>query len=161
MFLCSIITPLGFPVDPEVNMIIYNSNGEAFNYGFSKRNDGYYLDAGRLPVDDYRWTASTQYEGERYSASGQFSVQAIEKESFITVANHNLLAQLSNNSNGQMIYPDQVMTLTATISESGELKPIFYRIFQSTNAINLKWLFFVLLSLLVLEWALRRFLGTY
>ena len=147
--------------DPEVNMIIYNSKGEAFNFGFSKRNNGYYLDAGRLPVDDYRWTASTQYEGERYSASGQFSVQAIEKESFVTVANHNMLAQLSNNSNGTMIYPDQVSSLTEMIKGSGELKPILYRVFQSTNAINLKWLFYVLLGLLVIEWGLRRFLGTY
>ncbi len=147
--------------EPGVTMSITNSSRESFDFGFSKKNQGYYLNAGKLPVGDYSWTASTQYEGERYTASGQFSVQAIEKESYATVANHELLAQLATSTNGKMIAPQEVSQLSDLIKNEAGLKPIFYQIIQSRNAINLKWIFYVLVGLLILEWAIRRYLGTY
>ncbi len=147
--------------EPSVTMMITNSRGESFNFAFSKKNNGYYLNAGKLPVGDYQWNATVQWEGERHDAKGQFSVQAIQKESYSTVANHNLLNQLATASNGRMIYPDEVSQLSQLIRDEAGLKPIFYRIVQSRNAINLKWLFFILMGLLALEWILRRYLGTY
>ena len=147
--------------DPDITMTIYNSKREAFNFGFSRKNDAYVLDAGRLPVDDYTWTASTQWEGEKHSASGQFSVQAIEKESYATVANHDLLAGLASATAGQMLYPSEVSQLTSILRENSQLKPLYYRIIQTRSAIHLKWIFILLCGLLVLEWSLRRYLGTY
>ena len=147
--------------DPEVTMNIKNTSGETFTFVFTKQNSGYNLDAGKLPVGDYAWTANTQYEGERFSAQGQFSVQAIEKENYATVANHNLLRQLANKSGGAVFYPTQVNEVVTTITESDNLKPILYRVIETENAINLRWIFLVLLGLLVTEWGLRRYLGGY
>jgi hypothetical protein len=147
--------------ESEVEMTIYNSKREMFNFGFSRKDAGYVLDAGRLPVDDYTWTATTQLEGEKYDANGQFSVQAIEKESYITVADHDLLAQLATQTGGALIYPNQVSQLAQTLTENNKLKPLYYRVLQTRNAIHLKWIFILLAGLLVLEWALRRYLGTY
>ena len=89
-------------------MNINNAQGETFTFVFTKQNNGYTLDAGKLPVGDYSWSAQTQYEGERFNAQGQFSVKAIAKENYATVANHNLLRQLSNASGGALFYPNQV-----------------------------------------------------
>ncbi|MDH3652365.1 MAG: hypothetical protein OEQ53_21930, partial [Saprospiraceae bacterium] len=147
--------------DSEVTLTIRNSNAEAFNFAFSKKSSAYSLNAGKFPVDDYTWSASTEYEGERYSTTGQFSVQAIEKESFATVANHNLLRQLSQAHYGSTIFPDQIDQLPELIGENPSLKPVSYRIFRSRNAIHLKWIFFILMALLVTEWGLRRYVGTY
>lgn len=147
--------------EPEVTINVINSKGETYSYAFTRKNESYFLDAGKLPVEDYTWEAVTQYEGERYTATGQFSVQAIERESYATVANHQLLRQLSSGSGGQMLYPDQVTELTSLLTEDNSLKPVYFRILTTRNAIHLKGLFFLLLGLLVLEWGLRRFLGTY
>ncbi len=147
--------------EPGVTMAIRNGKGEVFNFGFSKLNKAYSLNAGRLPVDDYTWTATTQYEGERYTANGQFSVQAIEKESYATVANHNLLAQISTNTNAQVFAPDEVNEITEVIRNQAGLKPIYYQVMKVRNAIHLKWIFFALVLLLALEWGLRRYLGAY
>ncbi|MBK8501720.1 MAG: hypothetical protein IPL46_05650 [Saprospiraceae bacterium] len=147
--------------EPEVNINIVNSVGEAFTFAFSRKNEGYYLDAGRLPVDDYSWIANTQFEGERLTANGQLSLQAIEKENYATVADHHLLAQLAAETGGALVYPDSVSQLTSVLISSDQLKPVYYRILNTRNAIHLKSLFFLLLSLLVLEWGLRRYLGTY
>ncbi|MCB0686457.1 MAG: hypothetical protein KDC53_08030 [Saprospiraceae bacterium] len=147
--------------DPEVTMNIRNSKGETYSFAFTRKNESYYLDAGKLPVEDYTWEASTQYEGERYTANGQFSVQAIERESYATVANHHMLRQLSSQTGGRMLLPNQVSELSSVLKENNLLKPVFYRVLTTRNAIHLKALFFLLLSLLVVEWGLRRFLGTY
>ncbi len=147
--------------EPEVTMTIYNAQREAFNFGFSRKNNSYSLNAGKLPAGDYTWNATTSFEGENYNANGQFSVQTIEKESYATVANHNILRQLAERTNGQMIYPSQVSELTATITDNADLKPLFYRVFHTRNAIHIKWIFFLLLALLVAEWAFRRYFGSY
>ncbi len=147
--------------EPEVILNIYNASRETFNFVFSKMNDAYDLDVGKLPAGDYTWTASTQYDGERFSAKGQFSVQAIEKESYATVANHNLLRRLANQTGGDIIYPSQVDELSEMIKQDDQLKPIFYKVFQTKNAINIKWLFLAILLLLASEWGLRRYLGSY
>jgi hypothetical protein len=147
--------------EPEVNINIVNSNGETFSFAFTRKNESYYLNAGKLPVDDYTWSASTQFEGERHTANGQFSVQAIEKESYATVANHHILTQLSENTGGSMIYPADVSRLSEILNAGNQLKPLFYQVVNTRNAIHLKALFFLLLFLLTLEWALRRYLGTY
>ncbi len=147
--------------EPDVTLSIQNSRGETFNFAFSKKGNAYNLNAGKFPVDDYRWSASALHEGESYSASGQFSVQAIEKESFATVANHNLLKQISQAHNGAAVYSNQVGDLYQMISDNPNVKSISYRIFRSRNAINLKWIFFLLFVLLAAEWGLRRYVGTY
>jgi hypothetical protein len=77
------------------------------------------------------------------------------------VADHHLLAQLANKTKGELIYPDSVSNLTSILTSNDELKPLYYRILNTRNAIHLKSLFFLILSLLVLEWGLRRYLGTY
>ena len=40
----------------EVNIKILNQNDEEFNFTFDDRDNGYYLNAGHLPVGDYRFT---------------------------------------------------------------------------------------------------------
>ncbi|NND07365.1 MAG: hypothetical protein HKN87_13390 [Saprospiraceae bacterium] len=147
--------------DPEVTMNINNAQGETFTFVFTKQNKSYTLDAGKLPVGDYSWSAQTQYEGERFDAQGQFSVKAIAKENYATVANHNLLRQLSNASGGLLFYPNQLQEVSSTIEGSDELKPILYRVFETENAISLRWIFFILLGLLSAEWGLRRYMGGY
>lgn len=147
--------------EPEVNINLSNSKGETFTFGFTRKNETYILDAGKLPVDDYTWSATTQFEGERYNVNGQFSVQAIEKESYVTVANHHILTQLAEATGGSLIYPADVSQLSEILLGENQLKPIYYQIVNTRNAINLKLLFFLLLTLLVFEWSLRRFVGTY
>ncbi len=147
--------------EPEVQIEIRNSAGDNFQYAFSRRGQQYFLNAGRLPVDDYRWTASTQFEGERYTASGQFSIQGIEKESFVLVADHQLLHQLAVQSGGTMVDRAKVAQLADQLENDQSLKPLYARVMQTRNAINLKWIFGFLLLLMTAEWAIRRYMGSY
>ena len=147
--------------EPDVTINISNSSNESFEFSFSRKNKGYALNAGRFPSDDYRWQAVCSHEGERYTSSGQFGVQAIEKESYATVADHNLLSRLAEGSNGRMIYPADISQLSQELIESQVIKPVYYEVIKTRSAIHLKWIFAVIATLLMLEWLFRRLIGTY
>ena len=147
--------------EPEVNITLLNSNNEAFNYTFTRQDQKYVLNTGKLPVDDYRWSASTSWAGEQFHAEGQFSIQTIQKENFQTVANHQILHHLAAKSGGEVVYPSNLDTLPVLIRSKENLRPVLYSIVKTRQAINLKWVFLLLLGLLILEWTARRYFGTY
>jgi len=147
--------------DPEVNLVIKDSDNKDFNYVFSKKDKSYSLDAGFFPIGNYTFTGKTNHAGQALEYKGQFSVQPIQKEQFETTANHGLLAQLSAQFGGQMVYPSQINTLAASIQESGNVLPVMYQSTQTRSIINLKWIFFLIFGLLAVEWFVRRFFGSY
>ncbi|MEM1327874.1 MAG: hypothetical protein AAGI23_18085 [Bacteroidota bacterium] len=147
--------------DPDVTIGISNTDGQEYNYTFSKTDRAYRLNAGVLPVGNYTFRANTISNGQQLSYEGRFSVQPIQLELYATTADHNLLRLLSEEYGGELIYPDQLSELASRIEAKGNVKPVIYQNAETKPIINLKWLFFVLLVLLSLEWFLRRYFGSY
>lgn len=147
--------------DPEVNLVIRDSDNKDYNYIFSKKDKSYTLDAGFFPIGNYTFTGKTNHAGQALEYKGQFSVQPIQKEQFETTADHGLLAQLSDQFGGEMIYPSQISTLAASIQSSGNVKPVMYQSTQTRSIINIKWIFFLVFGLLAIEWFVRRYFGSY
>ena len=147
--------------DPEVFLTIKNAKGEDFNFTFSRFNNYYRLDASLFPPGSYNFTARVNYNGNQMEANGRFNVRRIQLELYDLQARHGLLRNISNKYGGQVFYPDQMESLTETILESDEIKPVIYQNSKTRSVINLKWIFGILLFLLSLEWFLRRYFGTY
>lgn len=147
--------------DPDARLVITNSEGKDFSFTFNKTSKAYALNAGYFPVGNYRYTAKITSNGKELSGSGKFSVQPIQLESFETTANHGVLRLLSEQFGGSLIYPDQVVSIADTLKNSDDVKPVFYSTSKTRSVINLKWIFFVLLGLLTVEWFLRKFYGGY
>ncbi|NNE30447.1 MAG: hypothetical protein HKN16_12485, partial [Saprospiraceae bacterium] len=82
---------------PEASILLRDGTGKEYNFTFSKTNKAYRLNAGVLPVGNYRFTARTNYSGESLSFNGQFSVQPIQLKLFNTTADHKILSMLSND----------------------------------------------------------------
>ncbi|MEM9992423.1 MAG: hypothetical protein AAF738_11720, partial [Bacteroidota bacterium] len=99
--------------------------------------------------------------GEQLTHTGQFSVQPVQLELYATTADHSSLRILSEKYGGALIYPSQLSELSARIAETGTVKPVVYQTTKTRSIINLKWIFFILLSLLSVEWFLRRYFGAY
>ena len=147
--------------DPDVSVVITNSDGNDFPYTFNKFNTAYRLNAGIFPVGNYSYRASVFYNGSDLTYNGQFSVQPIQKEIYETTADHRLLRLLSDKYGGALIYPGELGDLANSIVEQGNVKPIIYETSKTRAVINLKWIFFLLLFLLTLEWFMRRYNGAY
>ncbi|MEM9887112.1 MAG: hypothetical protein AAF849_14555 [Bacteroidota bacterium] len=147
--------------DAEANIVITSTEGKEYSYIFNKTEDAYSLNAGILPVGNYRFRAATTFNGQQLTYEGQFSVQPIQLELYETTADHGLLRILSEEYAGETIFPDQVNGLAELIQAKGNVKPVIYQTTQTRSIINLKWIFFILLALLSVEWFLRRYFGSY
>lgn len=141
----------------EIELIISNEKGENFNYEFSKAEYKYNLNAGALDVGKY--TFSAKVKGSEMLKKGSFDVKVIQLEQLHTVANHKLLYQLANTSGGALFYPNQTDKIVAAIKQS---KNNYKRISTEEKLkgiINIPWILLSLLSLISLEWFLRKYNG--
>ena len=147
--------------EPDVSMVIENTEGNEFSFTFNKTNNSYSLNAGIFPVGNYKFSASCFLNGEQLSYSGQFSIQPVQLEVYETTADHNLLRLLSKRFGGEMVAAANLGTLNDKLKEKGTVKPIIYETSKTRSVINLKWICFLLIGLLTLEWFFRRYFGGY
>ncbi|MEQ8910045.1 MAG: hypothetical protein RIC95_12680 [Vicingaceae bacterium] len=147
--------------DPEVNILLTDQNGKEYPYLFSRSQNAYFLNLASLPVGNYRYTASTVLGGKEYQEVGEFSVEKIQLEAAQTVADHNLLYRLAKESGGELVYPKQLSTLVEKLNQRSDIVSISYAEDKIEEVIKLKWIFFILLALLSLEWFLRKRNGAY
>lgn len=147
--------------EPEVSMVITDNEGKNFPFTFNKTTNAYVLNAGSFPVGNYRYTAKVTVGSKIYSEKGEFSVSALQMETTNTIADHQLLYSLAKKSGGEMIYPNQTGKLAELLNANKDIKPISHSEKKLSDMINLKWVFFLLLVLLSLEWFIRKINGAY
>ncbi|MEL6925203.1 MAG: hypothetical protein AAFO94_14240, partial [Bacteroidota bacterium] len=147
--------------EPDVSLVITNAEGKDFPFTFNRSGRSYRLDAGSFPVGNYKFRANTFTDGQQLSYNGQFSVQPVQLEIFETTANHGLLRLLSDKYGGKLVYPAEVGALDEVIRNTGTVKSVMYQTSKTRSVINLKWIFFILMGLLSLEWFMRRYFGGY
>ena len=147
--------------EPDINLTIINEDGVGFDYIPGRTGNAYTLNAGMFTVGEYTYMASVEFGGETFTAEGFFTVSPLNIESINTVADHNLLFQLAQNSDAEMFYPDQTEDLLNSIRNREDIRPVIYTQNEFEDLINLRWIFFLLLALLAVEWFIRRYAGSY
>ena len=147
--------------DGEVNITITNSLGEEFDFTFDKQVEDYYLNAGLLPVGDYSFNAEVTLGNETYSEKGNFTIVAVNLEQLITQAQHNTLYQLADLTGGAFYLPDKTAALIAELKSDKKPKATSYYQEMVSELLNLRWIFFIVLLLLSVEWFLRKYWGVY
>lgn len=145
--------------DPDVTLALKDSKGKVYNYTFSKKQTMYSLSAGQFAAGEYTWEAKVKSGDKLYTKSGLVIVKEVVSEKINTVANHQLLYQIAQQSGGKLFYQNQLEALQKTILETDSIKSITYSHKQLNDLVNLKWLFFVILILLSVEWFLRKYNG--
>ena len=147
--------------EPDAGLTITDDEGKNYNFTFDKAGNAYRLNAGLLGIGNYKYTAKTFNDGEELKYNGQFSIRPIQLELFETTADHTLLKLLSDKYGGNMVLPTGVASLGTLIKEKGNVKPVLYESTKTRSVINLQWILFGLLGLLILEWFFRRYFGSY
>jgi hypothetical protein len=143
----------------DVTMILKNASGKTFNYTFSKQNNSYKLNAGFLSPGEYTYEAKVKSDNTIQVKKGILIVKAVVSEKINTVANHGLLNKLSKSTNGKLFYLTQLDSLRSEIQKNEMIKPITYSQNETTDLIDLKWIFIFILVLFSLEWFLRKYNG--
>lgn len=145
----------------DVDLKIQSEDGKEYPFKFNKTDNYYTLNAGFLPVGSYSYSASTRLGNNAYKADGKFSISALQLEELRTVADHKVMYQLASQHHGQMYHAGDFDKIADDILAKNQLKPILYDTFLTESAINLKWIFFLIVLLLSAEWFMRKYLGGY
>jgi len=147
--------------EPEASVIVTGPEGQEYVFTFNRTSNAYTLNAGTLPVGNYRFRARTNAGGEELTFDGRFSVRAVEVERYALEADHGLLRQLSDRYGGTLVFPQDLPSIPGRLEAAGTVKPVLFETVNTRSVINLKWIFFVLLALFSAEWFMRRYFGGY
>ncbi|MCP9236799.1 hypothetical protein [Lewinella sp. JB7] len=146
---------------PEATLLVTGPEGREYNFAFTRTANAYALDAGRLPVGNYRYRGVVNDGSEELVSEGRFSVQAVELERYALEADHGLLRQLSDRYGGALLFPADLSTLPSRLEADGTVKPVLFETVNTRSVVNLKAIFFLLMALLAAEWGMRRWAGGY
>lgn len=142
--------------EPDVTLILTNPEGKKFNYTFSKTSNSHKLNLGLLPFGEYKYEAKVKVNNELFVKQGIIVVKEIVSEKINTVANHQVLNAMAKRSGGKLFYKDQLDQLEKEILKNEQIKPITYSQNNTTLLIDLKWLFWLILIFLTIEWYFRK-----
>ena len=142
--------------EPDVTIVLKDSKNKVYNYTFSKKQTMYSLSAGQFAPGEYSYEANVKVGDKLFVKSGFIVVKEIISEKINTLANHQILQQISNESGGKLFYKNQFAQLQKEILESNTIKSITYTHKELSDLVNLKWIFFVVLFLLSVEWFFRK-----
>lgn len=148
---------------PEVEMQVVSENDarQQHSYAFSRTLNTYHLDMGRLPAGDYRWTASTDFQGKKLTQGGHFCVHAVQVEALRLTADHQLLQNMAESSGGKMLPVSRLKDLSRTIRANDGIRPVAHYSRRHHLLTDSAWFFCLLMLLLGGEWFLRKWSGNY
>jgi hypothetical protein len=147
--------------EPEVQLFITNEEGVEFTYVPGRTANAYRLDAGVFSSGTYNWEARVVLGDESFSDEGVFNVRSLDLEGLQTIADHNVLFRLAENSDAMMFHPGQWDELRDHIMSREDIKPRLYAYKEFVEMINMKLLFFIILLFLSMEWFVRKRSGSY
>ncbi|MBA2611775.1 MAG: VWA domain-containing protein [Bacteroidetes bacterium] len=142
--------------EPDVVLTLTNAEGKKYNYTFSKTSNAYKLNIGLLPFGEYKYEAKVKVNNELFVKQGSLLVKEIVSEKINTVANHQVLNAMAKRTGGKLFYKDQLELLEKEILKNEQIKPITYSQNNTTLLIDLKWLFWIILIFLSVEWYFRK-----
>lgn len=143
-----------------VDIDLTHETGQRSNYTYviSPGNTRYQI--GGLKEGVYRYRSSTIVNGKTESALGEFAVVERQVELQNLTADFDLLRRLSTNTGGRFVPSSKLEALRAELRQK-EATSVIHTEETYASMINLKWVFWLLLAIVTMEWGLRKFYGSY
>ena len=147
--------------DPAISLNLLAKEGNDYSFVFNRTSNAYVLNAGILPPGIYDYDAKVTYGNKTYKEHGKLQINPLLLEANNTRANHQLLQNMAQKFGGKLFLPTNINELEKELINSQEIAATIYEEQDLKSLIDLKWIFFFLLSLLSLEWFLRKRNGAY
>lgn len=147
--------------EPEVKLDVVGADNTTYSFVFSPYGNAYRLNAGRIPVGEYRYTASVMMGGKSYKKQGTIVVKPIQVEAVNTRTNIDLLRAMAESTGASLFMPNQLDELQQKIESQETITSRSYSQKQLRDLIHFRWIFFLLIIILSLEWFVRKRQGAY
>jgi hypothetical protein len=144
----------------SIKLDITDEKGKNRSYNYTTNKENSRFEITGLTEGVYKYKATTQVLGKSELADGQFIVRNTDLENLNTTADFNMLRTLAIQNNGKFFVASQLEKLKDFLS-SNKAPDKVSSIEEMNEFINIKWVFFVLLTLVTIEWSVRKYLGSY
>ena len=140
----------------DIDITVTNNNKE-FNFLFDKYDNKYLLDIGELDVGKYEFIARVNKID--YIKKGSFIIKPIQIEYLRSIADHQLLFNLSQQTQGKSFLMKNISELAILVKNQQNNQTIIS--FEDTlkQIIDIKWILLALLLVIAVEWFIRKFNG--
>ena len=142
-----------------IHLTLTDSAGTQFDFDFAEATGGYTLDIGRMPAGRYRWRATTALEGNQAESTGDLILEDVQAEWTAKRADSGLLRRISQSTGGASLGNWEQVTPQAAVQAMAQAAPtqtLLHETVTLQDVIRWPWLLLALLSLLTLEWVVRR-----
>ena len=143
-----------------IKLDVRNESGAVTNYNYVISPGSARYRIGGLKEGVYRFTASTVVNDKTETVNGQFLVRAQNLEAQNLTADFGLLRSVARQSGGKFYPSAQINQLTTDLQQV-KAASLIHTEETFNQLINLKWVFFLLLTLISAEWFMRKYLGGY
>lgn len=143
-----------------ITLEVRNEKGEVLKYNYVTSPGGARYRIGGLKEGVYRYKASTLINNKTEEVTGQFLVKAQNLETQNLTADFGLLRDLARQTGGKFYTANQISTLTSELQQA-KAASLIHSEETFDQLINLKWVFFLLVTLISIEWFMRKYLGSY
>ena len=121
------------------------------------KNNTYEADVSNLAAGDYQYTVKV--EGENLSESGNFTILEFDVEQQMQNATDHKLKQVARDTEGKSFYADQISLLMDELLNDPRYQAVQKSKENIVSLIDWKYLLFLLLLTLTLEWFIRKYTG--
>ncbi|MEP3390090.1 MAG: VWA domain-containing protein [Reichenbachiella sp.] len=142
----------------QVQVVVTNADGFNKEFNFTPSSAYSRLEAANFEPGLYNYQAKVTLNGKPETVYGKFSVKELQLEELDQVADFDLLRQMAYNTDGKF-YADTETPLMDI--DNFQLKGIIHSQEDIFPVIHLKWILFVLLTLVSIEWFTRKYNGGY
>ena len=146
---------------PLIDFTLKNDKNKITKHQFGASGNFYKLNIGKLKAGKYQWVANCKHANKSHSKSGVFVVEDVQLESLDSRADHTLLNQIAENSNGKFYRLKNSNQLVKDIEGRNDIVEMSYREASFNDLVDYKIIFLLLVIIFGLEWFLRRWFGAY
>lgn len=146
---------------PKINWELDYEHKKTRKGSFATKGAFYQQQLGRLKPGRYYWKATTTHNQKKYTKTGAFIVEDIQLEQLEAAARHSTLFQLAAQTDAKVFDIEAYKKLIAQLEKSEEMVALRTETHQFDPLLDYLLLFFLLTALLLAEWFLRRYHGSY
>ncbi len=144
----------------EVELVITDeqNQNQSFTYVTNPNNSRYRISG--LEQGIYKYKATSSINREKVTSEGEFTVQRLQLESIDLMANFDMLKSLARQTNGKFYLANQLDDLEDELLNR-EMQGVIHSSEEFLPIIDMGWIFFLLLTLISIEWFSRRYNNSY
>jgi hypothetical protein len=149
-----------YKFDPRASLEITITNEttkKVSKFPFSLLNNAYQVAIENLASGIYSYSVAVL--GQNLSKSGQFVISDYNIEEQFTRANIEKLKKIATNSGGKVYFKNQLDDLLQDLSKNESFYTIQKASIKEQEILDWKWILFVIIGFLTIEWFIRKYIG--